>query len=183
MPAPKPSIFWILTLFALILWVLVAYVAWSLYAQMQAQAFESGRSVKIAQQRAQAIERTSLARAIKQDIALLDALGAKDVVSIVKIISDVGRDAHVDFSIKDAVLVVRSDARTKTAILPKLNAYDISIEATGSFDNIMRMIYMLENIPALSSITTFDLQRQDDTKAQSSWHIDASIRIFTSTSI
>ena len=174
---------WILTFFALVLWVFVAYVAWSLYTQAQSQVFESGHSVKIAQQRVRAVQRTLLARELKQNSAQLDALGTEGVVSIVKMISDVGRDAHVQLSISDATLVVRPDVSTKTAKLPSLHAYDISIEAVGSFDNMMRMIYMLENIPALSSITTFDLQRQNDKKSQSPWHINARIRIFTSASL
>jgi hypothetical protein len=139
--------------------------------------------MKIAQQRTQAIERASLARALKQNSAQLDTIGAKDVVSIVTMISDAGRAAHVRLSINDAAPFVRPDADDKTITLTNLHAYDISIEATGSFGNIMRMIYILENMPALSSIVTFDLQRQDDAKNSSRWHINARIRVFTKTTL
>jgi len=107
-----------------------------------------------------------LARDTAESRLALRAITAdRDVVSLIQLLEDAGAIAGVKVFI-DAVSSGEDEEVLQSAV--------VSISATGSFNQVNHLLSLVEVLPAASSITHFELERENATSQN--WNVQIRVR-------
>jgi len=107
-----------------------------------------------------------LARDTERSRLALRAITAdKDVVALIQLLEDAGNIAGVKVSI---------DAVSSGVDEEVLQSVVVSMSANGSFNEVNHLLSLVEALPAASSITQFELERENATSQN--WNVQIRVR-------
>lgn len=179
------SLAWFSIIAALAAWAGVVLFALSIETGAQSVTARAGDAQTARDKQALALKMHTLARDISPGRVALEQVLATDPVSITEMISQAGKDAGVALHVSDAIsenAAAPTGARSAgSANLPHLSAIEFTVEADGSFADLVRSVAFLESLPVPSKVEQLDLDRSEDSKGAptSSWHLRAQVRILT----
>lgn len=111
-----------------------------------------------------------LARDTADSRAALNAITSeRDVVALIELLEESGDVAGVEVSI-DAV---SSDDNNEDI----LQTVVVSMSASGPFEEVMHLLSIIESLPAVSSISQFEVER--GAGETSEWHLQIRVRFLT----
>ena len=173
---------WLALLGAIAAFCGVAFFAWIIAGERSRYAERTGSSDEaLAQQTAQA-RLHALVSDSAQDRARLETLVGTDLLSAVNVIESVGKNSGVKLRVSGAS---PEGNATKTGQL-QLYAVGFVVGADGSFSALMQTAKLLESLPLPVSIGDLDISRAPigtDASAKATWHMNARIRLLTTTNI
>lgn len=170
---------WIILGIALVAWVAGGWWAYQIdkmvsdrEAQLQANSEQHAKDVAALRMRALTAE-TAADRAKLLDLVKID------VVEAAKQIESAGVPAGVKFRVRDAAL----DAVPAKQVSP-LQPVSFSVDADGSFEQLLRSIALLRSLPFPLQIAQLDLSRvpsSDEASASKTpqWHATLRLRLLT----
>ena len=107
-----------------------------------------------------------------------------DIVDAAKRIEAAGQPVHVDLHVRDASLETQQGAARNKSV----QIFGFSVEADGTFNQLMNTITLLQSLPFPVQIVQFDLtgapfEPTKPTPKNPQWHLTMRIRIFTTAPI
>ena len=168
---------WLLLVAAFGLWGAVVYVALSIQTQAQASATDVAQSQYQLDRVAYAQRISALAADTKDERQRLDSLVQSDLVSIVGIIEEAGKNARIKATVSDALPDASQRELPGGALLQVVS---FVVQAQGTFSDMIKLAGIFERLPLVSSIESIDLERATggDPKV-SLWHLTTRIRVMT----
>ena len=165
---------------ALAAWGLVGYFAWTITRDEDKRVMDGREAQLVAIQNAQAIRTHALALDTATDGAKLKNLLDLDVVSVSNMIEEAGRSAGVKVKLGNA-----QPERGATSDGLTIRAVGFIITADGKFSELLRAARLFEALPIPSSVTRLDIERAPASfgGAPSAWHLNAYIRVLTTSDI
>lgn len=164
--------------------------AWYLVGVVETARDAKIAAIEAAQKTAQARASSALLHSAAQESALartrLDTFTHTDVVSMASIIEAVGKPVGAVIHVTG--VGPTTDRDSKLAAFTGVHAVAYSVEAQGSFRQLMAALEVLENLPAPSSIEQFTIARGGDKQApgakatEGAWHLTMRIRMLTTVS-
>jgi|GEM_PF-2371131 len=112
----------------------------------------------------------SLARETVGERAELERLVSPDIVTIVEAIETAGRDAGVVISLGQAAAIPATDT--------PLNTITLGVEATGSFDAVMKAGALLASLPVPSILEQIQFEKREE-----GWGMSARLRFLTAADV
>ena len=175
---------------ALAAWVGV--VSFALQVQNMAGDAASVQSAaqKADDERIALLQTHTLAHEVAPARAQLETLLQTDPLSLVALIGQAGRDAHVALEVSDASpesAYVPTTARGHGAPIgpPPPATIGFTVNADGTFTSLVQAALFLELLPVPSAITELDVSSEPTGAGVSrgKWHLNAHLRILTASQI
>ncbi len=168
---------WVFLFLAVSAWGGVAWFGMSLVQYEQSRSTQIVVVQETESKGAAAARLRSLMQDTAEDRAQLEALLHSDVISIVAFLERAGGGR---------VTVSVSDARPEGSAVPRtiskstgITATGFTIEAGGSFSDLMRVVERLENLPLPSTIVRVELSENKNDQKKTTWSLSAHIRILS----
>lgn len=169
---------------AVIAWVLAAMFVWSVFSQENARSASAFNAEQVTAQETASLRLHALARDTKSAREELDALTNAEVLGIADLIEGVGKSAGVKIKINGA----DPESSQQTSKSQTLHAINFQVETEGTFAPLMHAVILFENMPALSSIQSLELERVQnfdgsDKNKKALWRLNAKIKVMTTADI
>ncbi len=158
-------------LLAFLSWTGIGFFVKKLYAERVAYG-NTQRDIETLQ--AQALAATRSRALLRNTIAerqALEALVPSDMVGSINRVVSLAGASGVTLSVENAA----EDASVKAP----LQAARIGVQGSGSFENILRTIALLEAIPSSAALQNFTLEYGTGGTQKYPWHLSAQIAVFS----
>lgn len=171
---------WLLLILAIASWAGVGYSANWIKSTAQRRANDTRAALTKANQAALNQKVESLAQSTKDKRTELSKIAGADVVVVVDAIDAAGKAAGLEAKVTDAA-VSGSQQLGKNG--DTLRGVVFTVQAVGSFAQIMHAVSLYEKLPLLSSVDQLDIEKVQGTDAKSQWRMLARIRVMTLLSV
>lgn len=172
---------WILLALALAAWAGVGYGAHWITSTAQQRANDTRAALTKANQAALNQKVEALAQNTKEKRDELAKIAGADVVVVVDAIDAAGKAAGIDAKVSDAS-VAGSQQLGKNG--DTLRGVVFTVQAAGSFAQIMHAVSLYEKLPLLSTVEQLDIEKvQSSDPKSASWRMLARIRVQTLLSV
>lgn len=182
---------WISIIIALAAWASVVVFSLSIQNAAAGATARAGDLQTASDKQALALKMHTLARDTSHARTTLRNILNRDPLAIADILSQAGTDAGVALRVSDAksqgVATSPGSPRPSAAAanLPQTQAIGFTVEADGSFGDLVRAAAFLESLPVPSRIDELDLQREHNSEGapSASWHMRVNVRILTNSNV
>jgi hypothetical protein len=172
---------WILLALAIAAWAGVGYAAHTITSTATQRSNDTRAALTKANQAALNQKVESLAESTKEKRDQLTQIAGADVVVVVDAIDAASKASGIEAKVIDAA-VAGTQPLGKTG--DTLRAVVFTVQGTGSFAQIMHALSLYEQLPLLSSIDQFDVEKVQSTDQKSpAWRMSARIRVQTLLSV
>lgn len=166
---------------AIFAWTAVFYEGTQLTNEAADRAATAATVEQLAEKRAYAARLNALAADTKDERAQIERIVQTDVVTIANTIEAMGKSAGVSAQVSDAL------PENGGVDLPgggKIQPIAFIVQASGSFQSLMRLASLYEHISLPSQVQQLDIEKSGgaDPKAPA-WRMTIRIRVFTSATI
>ena len=176
----RASTAWSLLALTLGAWCFVVFFAWTIYVDESERLAEAQNAKIISLERASATRTHALAVDTAQQSEALGKILAVDVVSIANMLEAAGKAAKVGVKLGNAV----PENFSASDPLP-VQAVGFVVEAKGTFSALMHAARLFEKLPLPSTVTRLDFEHvpTQGGKGAGEWHMNAHIRVLTTSDI
>jgi|SRR3989338_6655303 len=170
---------WIIFALSLVAFGGAFYAGWYLLGEASVRA-ETTTSADQRTSRAAFTERLrALAADTKIEREKLEAIGHRDVISIVTLIESVGPAANVTLRVSDALPEgVGMELPDGSHLAPIV----FVVSAEGGFAGLVKALGMLENLPLPAAVMQVELEKSGE-GATAMWRLSTRIRVLTTSAI
>ena len=177
---------WILLAIAICAWIMAAVFLWLIQSENASYVAGLGDAQITAKQDATAEYVHGVVRDAAGDADELNKILQIDPVAFVKKVQAAGRETGVDIRIS-SVFPENVSLRTKPKDAPPIYAFGFTVESEGSFASLIRVLRVLETLPAPASIGQIDFDHVGATERAGvptgPWKITVRVRVLTTTNI
>lgn len=167
---------WIALIIALLAWCEAGYFVYRSFSREADRAAAlSLLSDTVAQNHREAQIQSAVA-STADDRAVLQAFTQVDPVALASLIKASGTSIGDEIDLGNAVPQPRSSKSV-------LDAFSFTAQAQGSFASLMRVLNILETLPAPASVQDMNLSVVPEMGGPTLWNLQVQIRVFTSSSI